>query len=145
MSETPRPLLPLRRVGALLAGFVVTLALSVGTDAILRMVGLFPASGTAMSSGLFALAALYRVLYGVVGCAVAARLAPDRPMLHALILSGLGLLLSTAGTVGTWNKGPEFGPKWYPISLIVTAVPGGWLGGLWGARARPRGIVAQSP
>jgi hypothetical protein len=24
--------------------------------------------------------------------------------------------------------GPEFGPHWYPVSLIVTALPCAWLG-----------------
>jgi hypothetical protein len=33
------------------------------------------------------------------------------------------------GVVATWNKGPEFGPKWYPIALVITALPVTWLGG----------------
>ena len=147
MNHSPSPLLPLRRIGALLAGLIVTGVLSVGTDALMRAAGFFPplpGSGPVMSDGLFAFAALYRVIYGILGCAVAARLTPDRPMLHALILSGVGLLLSAVGTVATWNKGPEFGPKWYPLSLIVTVVPGGWVGGLWGERLRARGTTPQA-
>jgi hypothetical protein len=31
--------------------------------------------------------------------------------------------------VGTWNSGPEFGPKWYPLALVVVALPCAWLGG----------------
>jgi hypothetical protein len=42
------------------------------------------------------------------GSYLAARLAPDRPMQHALVLGAVGLALSIAGAVGTWNAGPEF-------------------------------------
>jgi len=37
--------------------------------------------------------------------------------------------VSIAGTVATWNKGPAFGPHWYPVALIVLAMPTAWLGG----------------
>jgi surface polysaccharide O-acyltransferase-like enzyme len=82
-----------------------------------------------MTDGLFVLATAYRVVYGVVGGYIAARLAPDRPIQHAVALGVVGVVLSTAGTVATWNKGPEFGPKWYPIVLVVTAIPVSWVGG----------------
>jgi hypothetical protein len=29
----------------------------------------------------------------------------------------------------TWNKGPTFGPHWYPLALIVLAMPQAWVGG----------------
>ena len=31
------------------------------------------------------------------------------------------------GVVATWNRG--LGPRWYPISLAVLAIPQGWVGG----------------
>ena len=37
--------------------------------------------------------------------------------------------MSIAGTVATWNRGPEFGPKWYPLSLVAIAMPCAWAGG----------------
>ena len=49
-------------------------------------------------------------------------------MWHAMVLGAIGVVLSTLGTVATWDKGPGFGPKWYPISLIVTSLPCAWLG-----------------
>jgi hypothetical protein len=58
-----------------------------------------------------------------------ARLAPDRPMQHALGGSVVGLGLSTIGAVVTWNKGPAFGPHWYPLALIALAMPCAWAGG----------------
>jgi hypothetical protein len=45
------------------------------------------------------------------------------------VLGVIGCLLAILGTVATWNSGPEFGPKWYPIALIVIAIPTTWIGG----------------
>jgi len=39
------------------------------------------------------------------------------------------MVLAAVGAAVTWNKGPEFGPHWYPIALIVLALPCAWLGG----------------
>lgn len=126
-----------RTIGALVAGLAVGLALTLGTDAILHATGVFPPFGQAMSNELFALATVYRVIYSVIASYVAARFAPDRPMWHALVLGVINLLVSLGGTVGTWNRGPEFGPHWYPISLVVLALPAAWLGGrIYASRQR---------
>jgi len=91
--------------------------------------GVFPPQGEPMANALWALATAYRVVYGVAGCYIAARLAPDRPMRHAMALGVVGLALSIAGAVVTWDRGPGFGPKWYPLALIAIAIPCAWLGG----------------
>ena len=118
-----------RSIGAVFAGLAAIFALSLGTDLALHATGIFPAWGQPMSDALFLLATVYRTLYGVAGSYIAARLAPDRPMQHALVLGAVGLVLSTAGAVATWNRGPEFGPHWYPLALIATALPCAWAGG----------------
>jgi hypothetical protein len=110
-----------------LAGFVAVVVLSLGTDWALHAAGVFPALGQKMSDALFVLATVYRTLYGVVGSYVTARLAPDRPMGHALVGGLIGVAMSTLGAVVTWNK--DLGPHWYPLALIVTAMPTAWLGG----------------
>jgi len=110
-----------------LAGFVAVVVLSLGTDWALHAAGVFPALGQKMSDALFVLATVYRTLYGVVGSYVTARLAPDRPMGHALVGGLIGVAMSTLGAVVTWNK--DLGPRWYPLALIVTAMPTAWLGG----------------
>src|SRR5262245_49916586 len=120
----------LRSFGALFAGLLVIVVFSTVTDLCLHSTGVFPPEGQPMSNVLWALATGYRVVYAIVGCWLAARLAPDRPMWHALALGWIGVLFSTAGTVATWNMGEGFGPKWYPISLIVTSLPCAWIGGL---------------
>ena len=107
----------------------MVVVLTLGTDVALHATGVFPALGQPMSDGLFLLATIYRTLYGVIGSYITARLAPDRPMGHALAGGVVGLVLSTTGTVVTWNKGPAFGPHWYPVALIVLAMPTAWAGG----------------
>ena len=72
------------------------------------------------------LAAAYRTGYGVVSY-LAARLAPNRPMEHALLGGAIGMALGIVGAVVTWNRG--LGPHWYSVALIVTALPkrvAGW-------------------
>ena len=118
-----------RSIGALLAGFVVVVVLSLGTDVAMLASGIFPPWGQPMPDGLFWLALAYRTIYGVAGSYFVARLAPNRPMGHALISGAVGLVMSTIGAVATWNAGPEFGPKWYALALIATAMLCAWLGG----------------
>ncbi|MGH8501885.1 MAG: hypothetical protein ACREVE_05325 [Gammaproteobacteria bacterium] len=78
------------------------------------------------SDNLLALA--YRCVYAVVGSYIAARFAPRNPMRHALVLGVIGLLLSLAGAIATIPM--DLGPAWYPIALVVTALPCAWLGGV---------------
>ena len=118
-----------RSIGALLAGFLFVVVLSLGTDMVLHATGVFPPLGQSMSDALFLLATAYRTVYGVVGSYITARLAPDRPMQHALAGGIVGLALSIAGAVATWNRGPAFGPHWYPLALVATAMPCAWAGG----------------
>ena len=87
-------------------------------------------------------AAGYRIVYGVATSYLVARLAPDRPMLHALVFGGVGVALSTAGAVATWGRGPEFGPRWYALAIIAIAMPCAWVGGaLRGMQSRARAGV----
>ena len=118
-----------KSIGALLGGFLAVIILSIGTDVVLHATGVFPPLGQAMSGALFLLATAYRTIYGVAGSYITARLAPDRPMQHALVGGAIGLALSTVGAVATWNKGPAFGPHWYPLALILLAMPSAWAGG----------------
>jgi len=137
MSASGQPRRPLRSFGAVFAGVVVVIVLSLGTDAVMHASGVFPPMGAQMSDGLFVLATAYRTVYAITGSWVAARLAPGRPMAHALALGVVGLILSVVGLVVTWNAGPELGPRWYPILLVVTALPSAWVGGWIHAAQQP--------
>ncbi len=115
--------------------------LSLGTDIVLHATGVFPPWGQSMVGfdGPLLLATIYRTVYGVAGSYLAARLAPDRPMLHAMILGIVGLVVSLVGAIVTWNKGPAFGPHWYPLALVVLAIRTAWAGGkLRVMQLRPR-------
>ena len=129
MSGTKPQRQILRSVGAVLAGLLFIVIITTATDAILHATGIFPPWGKPMSDALFLLAFAYRVVYGIAGGYLTARLAPDKPIKHAVVLGVIGFVLSLGGTVATWNRGPEFGPKWYPIALMVIAIPTAWLGG----------------
>ena len=128
-AQPRRPRRILRSIAALFAGFVVVVVLSLGTDLVLHATSVFPAWGEPMSDALFLLATAYRTAYGVLGGYLTARLAPYAPMKHALAGGLVGLVLSTIGAVATWDKGPEFGPHWYPLALVATALPCAWAGG----------------
>jgi hypothetical protein len=127
-SEPHRPRRIGRSIGAVLAGLLAIVILSTATDAVLHATGVFPPFGQAMADGLFVLALAYRTVYGVGGSYLTARLAPDRPMQHALALGVVGLVVGIAGTVATWGRGPEFGPKWYALAVIAIAIPSAWAG-----------------
>ncbi len=45
---------------------------------------------------------------------------------------------------GTWDRGPEFGPHWYPLALVATALPCAWAGGLL-HRKRSAAAMARGP
>jgi hypothetical protein len=120
-----------RSIGAVLAGIVVGIILTIGTDVVLHAIGVFPPWGQSMVGfdGALLLATVYRTVFGVVASYIVARLAPDRPMAHALAGGVVGLAVSILGGAITWNKGPAFGPHWYPLALIVLAMPQAWAGG----------------
>jgi hypothetical protein len=44
-----------------------------------------------------------------------------------MALDALGAVVAAIGVVTTWNLG--LGPRWYPVSLVVLALPQCWLGG----------------
>ncbi|HET6669975.1 MAG TPA: hypothetical protein VFH15_07050 [Pyrinomonadaceae bacterium] len=128
MSATPGPNI-LRSIAAVIAGLLIIFALSLGTDLVMHATGIFPPWFQPMATPLWLLALAYRSVFAVLGCYITARLAPNQPMKHAILLGVIGLFLSVVGVVSTWNAGPEFGPKWYPLALVASSLPCAWLGG----------------
>lgn len=130
MSGTsPRPRSLWRSTGAILLGIAAVVVLSLATDQLFHVLGVYPPWGQPMyDSGLLVLALTYRCAYNVVGGYVAARFAPRNPMRHAWILGWTGVVLGLVGAIATIPM--KMGPAWYPISLVVTALPFTWLGGV---------------
>ena len=129
MSETITSRRVLRSIAAVIAGFLVTATLSLGVDVVLHAIGVFPPWGWPMPDSLFVLATAYRILFTVLGGYITALLAPVLPVRHAVILGIIGFCFAVAGAALTWNAGPAFGPRWYPILLVLTAIPCCWFGG----------------
>jgi hypothetical protein len=116
----------LRSTVAVLAGFFAVVGLSIVTDAILENAGIFPPP----SEGLFVtwmllLAFGYRTVYNVIGGYITAALAPIKPVRHAFILGCVG---TVGGGIGVY-VGWDMSDHWYPIALMVEAIPTCWLGG----------------
>ena len=116
-----------KSVGAVAAGFLTVVILSIATDAILEAKGIFPPQS---DPGLYitwmlVVALAYRCVYTVAGGYVTAALAPDRPMRHVIILACMGLAGGAVGIVAGWNMSHH----WYPISIFLSAFPCTWLGG----------------
>ena len=133
MSENRGPNI-LRSLGAVVAGLLIIFVLSLGTDVVMHATGVFSPWFKPMAGPLWVFALAYRSVYAVFGSYVTARLAPNNPMKHALLLGVIGTVLSVAGVAATWNAGPEYGPKWYSIALVASALPCAWLGGRLGAK-----------
>jgi len=119
---------------ALIIGMLVGIFLSIGSDLGLHALGVAPSLAQRWPDQLLILATAYRTLYGVIASYIVARLAPRRPLLHALIGGFLGLFVNAAAAIATWNTSP--GPHWYPLALAVLSVPPAWLGGKLHERER---------
>lgn len=119
----------MKSVGAICVAFVVVVVLSLGVDQVLHSINFYPPWGQPMYDPVQNGVALgYRLLFNTVGGYVAARLAPHAPMRHALIVGGIGFVLSVLGAVAAINM--KMGPAWYPVALAASALPCAWIGGL---------------
>lgn len=121
-----------RSTGAIVLGFVAVAVLSLGTDELLHLLKVYPAWGQPMFEARLNLLALsYRIVYTIMGSYIAARFAPRNPMRHAMILGAVGFVLSIPGVIFIITTHSNLGPAWYPIALLVTALPCAWLGGVF--------------
>ena len=118
----------LKSILAVLAGLVFIFVSHSLTDFILESVGVFPPPSEGLHVTWMLLLALgYRIVLSVVGCYITAKLAPQNPMKHALILGFIGVFLSTIGAVIGIRL--DMSDTWYPIALILVSLPCAWLGG----------------
>lgn len=124
----------LKSIGAILAGLLVVVIVTTLVDLLLHGLGVYQGMDQPLSDSLALLATAYRFVISVGGAWLTARLAPVRPMSHALILGVIGTLLGTIGAALTWNK--NLGPHWYAVALAVLAIPQCWLGGYLFVRSR---------
>lgn len=124
----------LKSIGAALAGIVVGVIPTLLTDYVLESNGVLPNDNLYVATWLIWVVLAYRIIYTVIGCYVTARLAPRRPMLHANIVAGLGVVASAAGAYATRDM--NLGPQWYAWTLAVLTIPTGYVAGIIHERTR---------
>ena len=108
----------LKSIWAVVAGILVIVLLSIGTDAILEsfIYGL---------NQMLIIPLIYRTIYAVIGGYITAKLAPQNPKKHVLILNCIGIFMGLLGVIFGWNLSAH----WYPIALVITSAVGVWYGG----------------
>lgn len=117
----------LKSIGVILLAFMVNALLSVLTDFLLEQIGVLPNP----EKGLFETWAIllvlsYRAIYTVFTGFIIARFAPNKPMLHALILGIIGTVITLLAV-----NNPEFVQKsklWFGYTLAAITIPCLWLG-----------------
>jgi hypothetical protein len=117
----------MKSILAVVAGVIFILVVTTIVDIVLHVAGVFPPMDQPIDDRLAAVATAYRVVISVAGAWLTAWLAPRKPAKHAMILGYVGIGLGLIGVVATWNMG--LGPRWYPIALVVLALPQCWVGG----------------
>jgi hypothetical protein len=114
----------MRATAAILAGFITTLVLALGTDFLLKTV--FP-NQSESSLTLRVATLLYTEVFAAAGGFVTARIAHTRPMRAVLILALVAFGLSLAILASGGNDLPT----WYKIASLVLLIPctlaGAWL------------------
>lgn len=76
----------LKSIGAIVAGFFALVILSVITDSILEKTGIMKTEPFVENPiWLIVIIILYRTIFNTFGCYLTARLAPNKPMKHAII------------------------------------------------------------
>ncbi|MEQ1532291.1 MAG: hypothetical protein HOO97_07925 [Sideroxydans sp.] len=121
-----------RSILAVLAGLGFIFVTHTVMDVLFESMGWMPARGEPLTDAGLMWASAYRAIFSILGCYITARLAPANPMRHALILGGIGVVLSSLGAIAMW----DLGHVWYPLSLIILTLPYAWLGGYLYTRKR---------
>jgi hypothetical protein len=131
----------LRSVLAVVVGFVVTAAASVGTDGVLML--LLPRAVLETQPpppGLLVGIMFYCFVYAVLGAYVTAVIARRAEVRHALVLGGIALAIGIASTLPVLlgkSSDPQM-PAWYLVLALAQVIPATLLGGYLRARQRRR-------
>jgi len=120
----------MKSVLAVVAGFVFTLVVTLALDVLMTKFGMFTKHAVNVTTGAWLIAVAYRFVVGTGGAWITAKFAPRRPLFHALIGGAIGTALGLVGLVMAMIKGPEMGPLWYAVAVLITILPGSYIGGI---------------
>jgi hypothetical protein len=117
---------PGRTIWAVVAGILLNVVLSMGTDHIFHLLEVYPPYGVPMpQTELLLLALSYRLVYGFLGMYLTAVLAPYRVVRLLWITCAIGLVLGGMGVVVGLKM--NIGGMWYPVVLALSVIPTTWL------------------
>jgi H+/Cl- antiporter ClcA len=120
----------LKNVWAVLAGFVIVFALSVLTDGLMMLIGVFPGMDNPelYTDWMYLLSLTYCSFYTFLGGYFTAKQSSGNTMFQVYVLAILGLISGTFGAYVNWDRGT--GHEWFPIALALT----GPLFVIWGGK-----------
>ncbi len=126
----------LKNTGAVVAGFLLTLLLTRGTDILLESIGVFPTVEAQQKYGFTSLwmncvAILYRIIFTILGGYLTAKLSASKPIRNVTALGIVGTAIAIIGNIVV-SQIPEMAnvlPVWFSIALVVIAYPSVWIGG----------------
>jgi hypothetical protein len=113
-----------RLIIAIIAGLLVGIILSTTTDLLMVKLGIFPpleSDQSAFSNRLLLIASAYRAVYSILGAYIIAVIAKEKYMKAVIIAGIIGTILALTGLIVMWEKSKS--ALWYPISLIILAIP----------------------
>ena len=132
----------MRSIGAVAVGFLFIAVLSFGSDILLRVT--FPDDVNVpvriVSFRVLLLSLISAAVYAIVGCYLTARLAPARPMWHALVLGALVLVFTVINADVLWM----LAAMWYRLASLLIVFPCAWVGGWLAERSRLDGGPASA-
>jgi hypothetical protein len=118
--------LPLRLIGAVIAGIATAMALSLITHEILHVAGVFPKIGKPMfETDVLVIALIYHSIYAVIAAIVTAKIAEKQARKAAFILGSKEAIMWLLGTILLWKHAAP----WYNISKAVLGIPLALVGG----------------
>ena len=144
IAEPQQPTALIRHIIPVVAGGMVTLLLTVVTDNWLSAHQVLPSSHTSVfETGPLLLAAGYRGLFAILGCHLAARMAPvGQPRIrYALALGAVLLVTSLVGAASLWGRVPI----WYSLGGIALTIPYAIIGGGTAVRVMARAAGTSRP
>ena len=115
-----------RSILAVVTGFVLT-GLLIGATTFFVVSsnpGAFDARNAPTTLGMLLVMHAYVAVYATLGCWVAARMAPSRPMRHAMIVGVLGVIVNAANP-SIWSTYP----LWSNVVSIGSPLLLAWLAG----------------